>query len=221
DRNVLAGLRAGVHHAWNSPFIRRVLILTGAFSILGRGLLEILPLVADGVFARGPAGLGVLTSAAGVGALFGALLVVSLPPSPPHTVPAAVRWAALSGVALAAGIALSPSWPLAVLATGLLGTAGTVLGVSMQSSVQQVLSDDMRGRVMSLWILVGIGGTAMGALILGAAADLVGLTTATLVMALGCAAVFLTLARKTTPPLAPGPQADKLRADDSPGQELS
>ncbi|MEM9228637.1 MAG: MFS transporter [Pseudomonadota bacterium] len=195
DANILAGLRAGLLHAWRTRFIRRVLILTGTFAVIGRGLLEILPLVADGLFQRGPAGLGVLTSAAGLGALAGAVLVVTLPPSRAETLPPAARAAAAGGIVLSPLIVFSSNWPLTVLAVGLLGTLGTVIGVTMQTSVQQVLRDDMRGRVMSLWVMVGIGGAALGSLGLGAAADIVGLPTATGVAAMGCATVLFSLAR--------------------------
>ena len=49
-------------------------------------------------------------------------------------------------------------------------------GILMQTTIQIELADELRGRVMSLWILVSIGSTATGAMILGGLADLVGLS---------------------------------------------
>ncbi len=65
-------LAEGLRVAWHDNFLRLILLATALATLTGRGLLEILPLVADGIFARGAAGLGVLTSAAGIGALGGA-----------------------------------------------------------------------------------------------------------------------------------------------------
>jgi len=44
----------------------------------------------------------------------------------------------------------------------------------MQTAMQVDLEDDLPGRVMSLWILVGVGSAASGAAFLGALTDLVG-----------------------------------------------
>ncbi len=190
DQGVWDGLRQGVAHAWRSPLIRSILTLTATFALVGRGMIEILPLIADGLFARGATGLGNLTSAAGIGALVGTALVAVLPPPRSGVVPLAGRFAALSGLPLGLCIALSPWWSLTVLAVALMGLAGTIVGVSMQSAVQQVLTDDLRGRVMSLWVMTGIGGAATGALLLGALADLMGLASGTLLMATAAGLLF-------------------------------
>jgi hypothetical protein len=60
----------------------------------------------------------------------------------------------------------------------------------MQTAIQLDLDDDLRGRVMSLWILVGIGSTATGAVFLGTLTDLIGLPLAFSCMG-GCGAVLL------------------------------
>ena len=56
----------------------------------------------------------------------------------------------------------------------------TINGIDLQASIQVALSDDYRGRVMSLWIVLVIGGAAISAIVLGFLADLVGMS-ATLV----------------------------------------
>jgi MFS family permease len=65
----LAELRGGVRYAAEAPMIREALILTLVFATLVRGALEVLPVLADGAFGQGAAGLGMLTAAAGAGAL--------------------------------------------------------------------------------------------------------------------------------------------------------
>lgn len=172
---LIEGLAHGISYAWSNRFPRLILLLTGSFALLGRGMLEILPLVADGLFQRGPTGLGTLTSVAGMGALAAAALVMVLPAPLPGRLPRVAVVAVVLGLGLTLVVAVSRNWPLTVASVGLLGAAGTVMGVSVQSALQQVLSDGYRGRVMSLWVMTGIGGSAMGALLLGGLADLIGL----------------------------------------------
>lgn len=191
---LLHGLAQGVRYAWTDRFTRLILMLTGGFALLGRGMLEILPLVADGIFARGPTGLGTLTSVAGMGALAAAALVMVLPAPLPGKVPRAGLIAVALGVVLTLVVAASHSWPLTVASVALLGAAGTVMGVSVQSALQQVLTDGYRGRVMSLWVMTGIGGSALGALLLGALADVLGLGWAAAIVA-AMAALPLSMVR--------------------------
>ncbi|MEM6605662.1 MAG: MFS transporter, partial [Pseudomonadota bacterium] len=47
----------------------------------------------------------------------------------------------------------------------------TIVGTGCQSLVQLMVAVNFRGRVMSLWTVVGMGTPAIGALIAGTAAD--------------------------------------------------
>ncbi|MEO1000720.1 MAG: MFS transporter [Pseudomonadota bacterium] len=172
---LLAALRDGVRHALATPVIRQAMVLTGVFALVGRGALEILPAVADGLFARGAAGLGQMTAAGGAGALVAALRLATRAPYDGGGLPRGSIVAAGIGAALVGALALMPSWWGALAVVAGLGWCGTMVGVGMQQAVQIQLTDDMRGRVMSLWIVVGIGAAAMGAILLGALGDLVGL----------------------------------------------
>lgn len=71
-------------------------------------------------------------------------------------------------------------WALALFCAAMLGATGTYFGVTMQSMIQADLPDDMRGRVMSIWVVVGLGATALGAFVIGALANLIGISAASL-----------------------------------------
>ena len=47
------------------------------------------------------------------------------------------------------------------------GVGGPRIPMQAQTAIQIDLDDDLRGRVMSLWVMVGIGATATGAVVLG------------------------------------------------------
>lgn len=175
---VFSALGEGIRHAARTALIRRAMLAVGCFSLVPRALLEILPVLADGVFARGAAGLGALTAASGAGALVAASLFTLGPGPHPGRLPLSSRIAAPLGVLIVLVLAWNRSWPVALVLVTALGLCGTLVGVGLQSSVQLVLSDTCRARVMSLWTMVTIGGSAIGSILLGTLIDAFGLPTA-------------------------------------------
>ncbi len=173
-----ADFAEGLGYVMRSRFIRTATLITGLFSLAGRGVLEILPSLADGVFSRGAAGLGTLTAAAGIGALLAAALQILLRAPVRGKLPKISIGAAILGPLAAAWLGTLALWPLVVLTVGLLGFTGTLVGVGMQSANQMRVEDPLRGRVMSLWIMVAMGGTALGSLLVGGLAEAFGLAHA-------------------------------------------
>lgn len=174
----LSDLVEGFRYAAGDPLIRQALLITMVFATTARGALEVLPVVADGGFGRGAAGLGFLTAAAGAGALTSAILKAAGVAAVGARIPVAVWVASFAGQVAVIGMGLAPSWPLVLLAAGLTGLTSTWCGVSLQSAIQSGLPDAYRGRVMSLWVVVGFGTVALGAMGIGAAADVMGIGSA-------------------------------------------
>jgi MFS family permease len=172
---VLAELREGMRYARDTPVVRRALVLTFVFAILVRGALEVLPVLADGAFGRGAAGLGLLTAAAGGGAMMAAAVKALGFLAPPEGIPRTVPAALALGFCAVIGMGLAPFWPLALTATALAGFAATWIGVSLQAAIQTELPDAYRGRVMSLWTVMGFGSVSIGAALIGAMAEVSGI----------------------------------------------
>lgn len=186
----LQALTDGIRHAAQVPHIRHAILATGIFAFVIRGALEILPVVADGIFSKGPAGLGMLTACAGAGALVAGFIKALTPAQAEGRLP---RWAlslTLIGMGAVMVMGQSSSWTLTLAIVTGLGFASSVSGISMQTTVQMGLDDDLRGRVMSLWAMVGIGAAAAGAGVLGVMVDLIGFPT-TLGLAGGAGVVAL------------------------------
>jgi MFS family permease len=143
------------------------------YTFAARGVLELLPVIADGEFGRGATGLGLLTGAAGAGALVSAsFLALSADRAPTTTdIPTSVYVALLVSQILVALIAVTPSWSLMLVLIACLGASSTMVGVSLQTVIQNRLVDEMRGRVMSLWIMTGFGMAALGAFAIGTVAQ--------------------------------------------------
>ena len=196
----IAAFQNGVEYALANTLIRQAFLVTALYAFLIRGTLEILPVIADGVFSRGAAGLGLLTSSAGFGALIAGVIKAFTPSQLVRELPKFALASALLGIGLLPLVGLSNSWSLTLLCISYLGFAGTLAGISVQTAIQIDLDDDFRGRVMSLWTMVSIGATATGAIILGGLADHIGISLAfSLAGGLGTVLLANTIIRASEP----------------------
>ena len=158
-----------------TPGIRQAFLLTVLLGLLVRGGLELLPVLADGVFARGAQGLGILTGAVGAGALVTAFFRAIWAGSITARVPLSVK---LSGAGAMVGLmamGFAPSWGLLLAVTAVTGGLATWCGVSLQAVIQAGLADELRGRVMSFWVATAFGMVAAGAFAIGGLAEAVGI----------------------------------------------
>ena len=86
---------------------------------------------------------------------------------------------ASQGQQAASGPVLALLYPV-TLAIALIFALGFFLtnnGIDLQATIQIELNDTYRARVMSMWVVLVIGGAAISAITLGAIADLVGMST--------------------------------------------
>ncbi|WP_322867683.1 MFS transporter [Aquicoccus sp. G2-2] len=148
----LTDLREGIRVGWQEIPVRRSLLLTVLALGPVRAVTEILALIADGSFERGATGLGLLTSGVGAGALLAALFLVAAGPRLARM--RTLRYGIIAmGFAATIALSLAPTFPLAIAAAIPMGFTGTYVGVSLQIGMQARLADELRGRIMSLWLL--------------------------------------------------------------------
>jgi len=170
----LRQLRDGALVAVRHPVIRVAMLMTGLFSIVGRGALEILPAIADGAFERGASGLGQIAAAGGAGALIASTFMAVRNRQVVGRLPRISVVSVFAGFGLCIVLGLTQNWAVALAAVVGIGFCGATVGIGLQSTVQLSLTDTYRGRVMSLWTVLGIGGAAVGAILLGWLADIAG-----------------------------------------------
>lgn len=171
----LGDLAEGARFAFGDAGIRAALALSAIASIFILGALEILPVIADGVFAKGATGLGLLTASAGLGAIVSGVGLALLPPAFGRSRLPLAAAICIFGVACIAGLGLTASWPVAIGLVAAMSAAASASGIICQSAIQTRVGDEMRGRVMSMWASVAIGSSAMGAAVLGTAVEFLGL----------------------------------------------
>ncbi len=178
---LLSDIAAGFSAAWQHPATRDLLLLLFLSGVAARSAVELLPAVSDQLFNANSGGLAALTSAIGLGAVLGGLILMPLGVSGTHSF---VILVTLSTALLAgsnAVMVLTGSFPVALAMAGL-GGACTVAGaIGTLTVLQTTAADDMRGRILSLYGILLRGSPALGALVLGVAADHHGLTPSVVV----------------------------------------
>jgi len=166
----------GLRYAARTPSITLVLGLLLFVSLFVINFNVVVPLLARDVFAAGAQGYGLLMASLGIGAILGALGVASAGlrrPSMPMVLVAA--GVASLGVI---GLALVKSFALAAAVLVVTGLAQIVFTSSANSTVQITVPDGMRGRMMSLYVLVFVGATPLGAFLTGSLAETFGIAAA-------------------------------------------
>jgi MFS family permease len=175
----LSQMREGLSYARRSPAVLSVLIILGAVGLFGFNWLVAVPLLARDVLDLGAAGYGLLMSALGAGALVAAVVL-----SGTHT--ASTRRMGLGGGILGLallGLGLSGSYPLSLVLMVVAGAAGAVFTVTANTRLQLLSPGRLRGRMMSLYVLLMAGTTPIGSYLLGHLAN--GAGTGVAVVAFG------------------------------------
>jgi MFS family permease len=150
------------------PRVRVVLLCSTVVGLFGAPYLVLMPLFARNVYGWDEAGLSLLMGTAGAGALVGALTLAYL--GDLRRKGLFLLGSLFSGGACitALGAASATAALPLIFATGMSMVCLFALGNTL---LQQLVRDEMRGRVMSMWILTFIGTMPVGGFIAGAASD--------------------------------------------------
>ena len=165
--NPIAELREGLAYAFKTPSVMLIIILVAIIGTFGYNFTVMLPLLTKYVLDKGEVGLGFMTAAVGLGALISALFLASRKTASKTTL---FVGATAFGVLLGA-VAISP-WYIPTLGfLLLLGIANTAFASTANTSLQLATPDHLRGRVMSLYMLLFAGSTPIGGYLTGVMAE--------------------------------------------------
>ncbi|CAN5264675.1 MFS transporter [soil metagenome] len=176
SHSLLASVIEGARYTRRNPALVWILTLSATVFIAAGPANALLPAVAGESVLYGVSWLSVLLSAMGLGAFVGALVVMKI-----GRVRSLGRVFAFAAAAngLTLGLFAVSSHPAVALAfvfaTGLTGTVTAGMGNNM---LQATTSDAYRGRVMSLWGILFIGGMPAGQLALGMLGSILGIQAA-------------------------------------------
>ena len=188
-------IREGVKYVIGKPTIFWPMVMLAFVSTFGMTLPVLLVAFADNVYQTGAAGYGLYSSAAAVGALTGAVLSTRRMNVRLRTIMFA---AGLFGLALILAGNV-PGEPLFLVFLVSIGVTRLLFATGAESIVQLSTNRVIRGRVMSLYSMVMLGGQALGGPISGAIADRFGvqaaMTVAGTVPAIAAIVIAIVLAR--------------------------
>jgi MFS family permease len=176
-------IRAGLRYVRSAPAFSSVLARSALFMVFASGLWALLPAVARGPMSMGPNGYGGLLVAVGAGAVLGTAVLPRLRARRGSgvVVPAAM----LAYAAAMAVVGVHPS-PVAVMAALVLaGLSWIAVQSTLNATAQLLLPTWARARALAYFQLVFMGGQALGAVMWGAVADILGLTATFLLPAGG------------------------------------
>jgi MFS family permease len=195
---VLSELADGLRYVANFPPIRAVLLLMATMGVAGMPYAVLMPVIAREQLHGGAGTLGVLTGAAGAGALCGALYLASR-----QNVLGLGRVINKAGLTFGLGLMafshsrwLGLSLPLMVV----VGGGMMVQLASCNTIVQTIVDEDKRGRVMALFSMAVFGVAPFGALVAGRASDRFGAGNTLLAGGAVCCLASLNF-RRTLPSL--------------------
>lgn len=169
-------LRAGLDYARRHPLIRALLVLCVTMSLFGFPYIVLMPALARDVFHLDADGFTLLFSSVGAGAVLGGLCLA---------VAGDVRHKGLLviGCACAFGLLLillanMRSFVAAACVLAVAGFAMIICIAALNTLIQVSVADEMRARVMSMMTVSLFGLPTLGAWLLGALGDRIGITRA-------------------------------------------
>ncbi|MFN0098591.1 MAG: MFS transporter [Gemmatimonadaceae bacterium] len=161
----IAGLREAMHHVRDTPPLPMLLFIATIFSMLGIPVITLLPVLSRDVLGLDADGYGALMAALGVGAVTGALAIASTGGG--RESGRLFRIASFGFPLSLIAIAFSRiPWLTGVL----LFAAGVTMIINnalINTRVQALVHDAVRGRVLSLYVMVYVGSSPIGSFVGG------------------------------------------------------
>ncbi|MEW6272498.1 MAG: MFS transporter [Thermodesulfobacteriota bacterium] len=171
-----SALRAGLDYARRHPLIRALLVLCVTMSLFGFPYVVLMPALARDVLHLDADGFTLLFSAVGAGAVLGGLSL-AYAGDVQHKGLLVVGCSCAFGLLLVL-LANVRSFAAALAVLGAAGYAMIVCIASLNTLIQVTVADEMRARVMSMMTVSLFGLPTLGAWILGAIGDRIGITRA-------------------------------------------
>ena len=163
--SIFSSLKQGIQFTRKQTSMEALIVLAFCMTALGMPVRTYIPVFVKDIFHRGPETYGNLLSLMGLGSIFGSLTIAGAGNLRKKGI---VALAAL--LCLGAGIsafALSKSVPFSGIILVLVGAAMMAVFATVNSLVQLITTNEMRGRVMSVYNFAFRGGMPMGNLLSG------------------------------------------------------
>ncbi|RPH57460.1 MAG: MFS transporter [Acidobacteria bacterium] len=164
-------LQIGLAYVRREKTVLGLLVLSGLATFLGFPLITLLPVFAKDVFGQGVEGYSTLMAFSGAGAIVGALIVAWLGKHGRMGLTTLLLMTVYGVLVIL--FATSRSIWLSHVLLFVAGTCQMIVFSTLISLVQLIAPNEMRGRVMSIYLVAFRGGMPLGSLVSGYLASLV------------------------------------------------
>jgi predicted MFS family arabinose efflux permease len=175
--SIFGSLKQGIQFVRRQESMEALIVLAFCMTALSMPMRTYIPVFVKDIFHRGPEVYGNLLSLMGIGSICGSLIVASKG-NIPNKGRIALTMMICLGAAIA-GFSLSRWLPFSYAMLALVGASMMAVFAMVNSLVQLITTNEMRGRVMSVYNCAFRGGMPMGNLLSG---GLVPLLTAPVVL---------------------------------------
>lgn len=172
-QSILKGLGEGLHYVRQHPALQLALLLQFLLAFLVFPFATLLPIFAASIFHIGAQGLGMLNAVTGIGALSGALLFLLMSQKVQRTLRLMIFLCLIGGgacIALAFAYDIRIALPFLVI----LGVCSVLPLVVTNTAIQVMTPEGMRGRILSIRVLITFGLAPFGNLLVGWVAQNIG-----------------------------------------------
>jgi predicted MFS family arabinose efflux permease len=163
--SIFGSLKQGIKFVRKQNSMEALVVLAFCMTALSMPMRTYIPVFVKDIFHRGPETYGNLLSLMGIGSICGSLAVATM-----GNMRNKGRFALTVLISLGAAIAgfsLSRSLPLSYAVLALVGASMMAVFATVTSLVQLITTNEMRGRVMSVYNCAFRGGMPMGNLVSG------------------------------------------------------
>jgi len=148
--NIVMDIKKGFQYMFRQRTIFFILFFTLIVVIFSMPYQQLLPIFVDDILGVGEIGMGVLMGVSGAGALFGSLVVASLPNKRRGLI--LLISGLISGAALIS-FSFSTSWTLSLVFMVFVGLGHAVRGTMSNALLQTYVEPAYMGRVMSVFMM--------------------------------------------------------------------
>ena len=167
----ISDVAGGFQYVLREPTIALILVFTLFVVLCSMPYMMLLPIFTEDILKVGAAGMGILVSVSGIGAIACSVVLASLPNK--HRGVMLIVSSLVLGIALVV-FAFSTSWPLSLAAIAFVGLGQAGRQTLSSTLLQHYVEDAYRGRVMAIYMME-FGLTSLSVFVAGVATDYIGI----------------------------------------------